>query len=109
MPEEEKAFATDYDGPWKDALDFAPGLLLQHTEEPMKYVSFAERQGIEKGALQGLRSVLEAKFGAEGVALLERLGEISDLVRLDTLTREAALARSLDEIRGRFENSNGDS
>jgi hypothetical protein len=29
MPEEEKLFATDFDGPWKDALDLAPGLFLK--------------------------------------------------------------------------------
>jgi hypothetical protein len=29
MSEEETPFVTDYDGPWKDALDFAPGLFLQ--------------------------------------------------------------------------------
>jgi hypothetical protein len=28
MTEEEKPFATDYDGPWKEALDFAPQLFL---------------------------------------------------------------------------------
>jgi hypothetical protein len=28
-------------------------LFRQHTEEPMKYVSFAERQGIEKGFEKG--------------------------------------------------------
>jgi hypothetical protein len=28
MPDEEK-FATDFDGPWKDALDFAPELFLK--------------------------------------------------------------------------------
>ena len=43
-------------------------LFRQHAEEPMKYVSYAERLGIEKGIEQGevlrarksLRSVLEA-------------------------------------------------
>jgi hypothetical protein len=29
MTEEEKPFATDYDGPWKEALDFAPRLFLE--------------------------------------------------------------------------------
>jgi hypothetical protein len=29
MTEEEKPFATDYDGPWKEALDFAPELFLK--------------------------------------------------------------------------------
>ena len=29
MTEEEVPFATDYDGPWKDALDFAPALFLK--------------------------------------------------------------------------------
>jgi hypothetical protein len=29
MTEEEKPFATDLDGPWKDALDFAPELFLK--------------------------------------------------------------------------------
>jgi hypothetical protein len=30
MTEEEKHVATDYDGPWKEALDFAPNLFLEH-------------------------------------------------------------------------------
>src|SRR4051812_16686731 len=29
MAEAEPRFATDYDGPWKDALDFAPELFLR--------------------------------------------------------------------------------
>src|SRR5262249_44650612 len=74
-------------------------LYRQHVEEPMKYVSFAERQGIEKGARKSLESVLDAKFGAEGKALIERLAETTDLDRLDSLTRAAAVARSLDDIR----------
>ena len=77
----------------------------------MKYVSYAERQGLEKGIEQGakksLRTVLEAKFGAEGTALMERLGETSDLDRLDSLTRAAAVAASLEDIRGLFEAPNG--
>jgi hypothetical protein len=86
-------------------------LYRQHTEEPMKYVSFAERSGIEQGEIKrartSLKSVLEAKFGAEGLALFERLGEITDLDRLDALTRAAAVALSPDQIRDLFEPPNG--
>jgi hypothetical protein len=82
-------------------------LYRQHAEEPMKYVSFAEREGIEKGVLKSLRAVMEAKFGSEGLALVERLGETTDLARLDALTRAAAVAQSVEEVRGQFETSNG--
>jgi hypothetical protein len=90
-------------------------LYRKHTEEPMKYVSFAERQGIEKGIEKGiergarkaLETVMEAKFGPEGKALVQRLGESTDLARLDALTRAAALALSLDDVRRDFEAPNG--
>jgi hypothetical protein len=38
-----------------------------------------------------------------------RLAESTDLDRLDALTRAAAVARSLDDIRALFEASNGKS
>jgi hypothetical protein len=86
-------------------------LYRQHAEEPMKYVSFAERQGIEKGekqeARKNLRAVMNAKFGADGIALVDALGEGADLARLESLLTAAALARSFDDIRADFESTNG--
>jgi hypothetical protein len=81
----------------------------------MKYVSFAERQGIEKGIEKGekrrarksLETVMEAKFGPEGKALVQRPDESTDLDRLDALTRAAALALSLDDVRRDFEAPSG--
>jgi hypothetical protein len=86
-------------------------LSRQHTEEPMKYVSFAEQQGIEKGEMQGARKTLEAimaaKFGEEGKALVQSLGEHTDLARLNALSCAAALTSSLDDLRAGFETPNG--
>ncbi len=65
------------------------------------------KKGIEEGAFKGLRAVMEAKFGAEGLALVERLVESMDLARLDALTRAAALARSVEDIRAQFGTPNG--
>jgi hypothetical protein len=84
-------------------------------EHPMTYISFAERygreQGIEQGEVQGARKTLEAimtaKFGAEGTALVQRLGQTADLARLNELSCAAALAISLDDVRALFENHNG--
>ena len=73
----------------------------------MKYVSFAERQGIKKGARKILEAAMEAKFGAEGKALVQRLYQSTDLARLEALARAAALAGSLDEARSHFEGPNG--
>ena len=65
MTEEEKPFATDYDGPWKEALDFAPRLFLARfqstisqeidwTEEPrsldeeLRRMSTQDQEGIRR-------------------------------------------------------------
>ncbi len=90
-------------------------LYRQHAEEPMNYVSFAEREGIKKGIeqgeIQGARKILEtvmaAKFGDKGRAMVLRLSQTTDLARLNALSRAAALATSLDDIRAAFERPNG--
>jgi hypothetical protein len=79
-------------------------------EGTMSYISFAERQGIEKGIeqgeraglLRGLRALLEARFGPEGAALVDRLGEQPEPGRIESLTRVASTVRTLDELRPHF-------
>jgi hypothetical protein len=73
----------------------------------MKYVSFAERQGELQEARKNLLAVMKAKFGDEGIALVDSLGEGADQARLESLLTAAALALTLDEVRGRFHPSNG--
>jgi hypothetical protein len=81
--------------------------IRQHAEKPMKYVSFAERQGELQEARKNLAAVMAAKFGAEGTALVQRLGETTTLARLEGLLCAAALARSLEDVRAQFETPNG--
>lgn len=80
----------------------------------MTYISYAERKGMEKGLEKGLeqgraegirlglRAIVETKFGAAGVALVDQLPETTDVAKLDGLTRAAAKATTLDDLRPLF-------
>jgi hypothetical protein len=60
-------------------------------------------------AKKTLRTVMKAKFGDEGTALVDSLGEGADQARLESLLTAAAVALTLDEVRGHFHLSNGNS
>ncbi len=79
----------------------------QHTEDPMKYVSYAERTGAVRGAKHILRTMMKAKFGEEGAALVDSLSEGIDYPQLETLTTEAVLKNDLKDLRPLFHSGNG--
>jgi hypothetical protein len=73
----------------------------------MKYVSYAERTGEVKGAKKSLRTLMKAKFGEEGAALVDSLDEGIDFLRLESLITAAGLKNDLDELRPLFHSTNG--
>jgi hypothetical protein len=75
----------------------------KHMEDPMKYVSFAEREGTRKG----LRALMKAKFGEEGAALVDSLPEGIDQPQMIDLTTAAGMKSDLEEIRLLFHSTNG--
>ncbi len=79
----------------------------------MAYVTSIERMGREEGLAEGLvagceegltstregvRRVVETRFGAVPASLEQRIGAIGDLVTLNALLVKAAVASSLEDI-----------
>jgi hypothetical protein len=68
-------------------------------EKKMPFVNFIERRALEKGRLDGLESLLRARFGAEGLELMPELRQIHDHELLLKILRRAETAVSPDEVR----------
>jgi len=83
-------------------------------DETMTYILYAERKGLKEGRLKGLKegiqkgikkgkieglqkaivSVLEVKFGAVDPSVLEAIGKIESLEKLEELLHQAKIAQS---------------
>jgi hypothetical protein len=97
-------------------------LLKYEKEVNMQYISTAERIGMEKGRLQGrkegkqegrlegkiegklegildsLQTVLEVKFGVDGLAVYKKVKKIKELDTLKTVLEAIKIAKSPDEV-----------
>ena len=66
-----------------------------------------QKAGLERGRLEALRGTLaaglEAKFGASGAQLKERVASIEDPARLDKLVVAFAMAPSIADFMREFE------
>lgn len=68
-------------------------------EQRLTYVTSWERLSRAEGLLDGLAVVLELKFGAEGVALLPELRQITDPAILQQVGERIKTASSVDDLR----------
>lgn len=76
-------------------------------EKRMPFVTYAERvgfrkgeeKGLQKGLLQGIESLLEVKFGDEGVGLFPEVGQQTDPNVLEKLLQFIKTATNLDDVR----------
>ncbi len=59
-------------------------------------------KGVEKGRYSAIRLMLDARFGGEGSALMERVGTIHDAALLDKLLVTVGTAKSLEEVRSQL-------
>jgi hypothetical protein len=68
-------------------------------EKQMPYITSIERSAMRKGLLEGLETVLDVRFGEEGLKLLPELREVRDYEVLQAVLRAAKRAASPDELR----------
>jgi len=62
-----------------------------------------EQRGVERGRkqeiLSNIATILEVKFGSEGLELMPRINQISDLERLQEILRSIVVANTIAESR----------
>jgi hypothetical protein len=64
-----------------------------------------EERGFRRAIQNAIQDGLEAKFGAEGLAIMPRIREIKDADRLRELLKLAWTASSLKEFQGQIQES----
>ncbi len=127
------------EGKWYNLIDWILPLPADREQQvfqrmqgvnPMSFITYAERRGMEKGIEKGreegmekgiekgreegkeegertallrtLRAGLKAKFGEEGEALLTQLPEQTSIARLDELSVHVIVATTIDSLRPLF-------
>jgi len=74
-------------------------LMDYEREVNMQYITTAERIGMEKGILLGsLQTVLEMKFGADGLNIYPSIKQIQKTDRLKKILQAAKSAKSPEEV-----------
>lgn len=58
-----------------------------------------EKTGERKGLLEGIELALEIKFGAEGLALKDKINRIEDIKKIKLITKVIKIAKNADEIK----------
>ena len=61
-----------------------------------------EEIGIRKGKLEGIEALLEVKFGANGLSLMEDIGKISDVEKLSQVQQRIKKVKTLEELRSKL-------
>lgn len=56
------------------------------------------QRGCREGIISAIEKVLEVKFGAEGLQLMSRISEISDLDRLQEINCTIAMTGTIEEL-----------
>ena len=65
----------------------------------MKFVSFAEQVGLEKGRKEAIALGLRLKFGPAGSALMPQVEKVKELDALQAICEAIEPAVSLDDVR----------
>ena len=63
------------------------------------------KKGREEGLKSGIRTVLKARFGDEGLRLMDEIKSLHDAALLDTILDLAGEASTLDELRNSWKQS----
>ena len=62
------------------------------------------KKGIRTGKLEGIEALLEVKFGANGLSLMDDIRKISDVEKLTQVQQLIKKAQTLEELRSNFKN-----
>jgi hypothetical protein len=98
---------SDFDSPWKEALEYFFSHFQWEEEQRMPYVTSIERlakeEGIEQGRWENIQEniaiSLQVRFGASGKRLTAKVRKITDLDQLRALFQTILKAESLAEVR----------
>ncbi len=71
----------------------------QQYEEVEKVLTTYERRGIEKGIEQGIEAMLQFRFGAAGLAMMEEIRPLSDVALLTKILEQATLVSTPEDLR----------
>ena len=63
-----------------------------------------EEIGIRKGKLEGIEALLEVKFGANGLSLIDDIRKFSDMEKLSQIQQLIKKAKTLKELRNNLKN-----
>ncbi|XHR80966.1 MAG: hypothetical protein ACFKPT_22375 [Gloeotrichia echinulata GP01] len=58
-----------------------------------------EARAEARGIISSIRTILEAKFGSEGLEFMPQISQISDLDQLQGILRSVILANTFEELR----------
>ena len=62
------------------------------------------KKGIRTGKLEGIEALLEVKFGANGLSLMDDIGKISEVEKLSQVQQLIKKAKTLEELRSDLKN-----
>ena len=86
-----------------EAQRFDTDIRAFEREKQMPFITPRERdwlaQGEARGNINGLEAVLDIRFGADGLALMPRVRQITDPAALESLLRASKIAPDLDALR----------
>lgn len=68
-------------------------------DKKMPYITSVEQRGIERGILESIATVLEIKFGAEGLEILPEISQIQDVDVLRAVLTGIKTKNTLQELR----------
>ena len=69
-----------------------------------KGIRKGEEIGIRKGKLEGIEALLEVKFGANGLSLIDDIRKFSDMEKLSQIQQLIKKAKTLKELRNNLKN-----
>jgi predicted transposase YdaD len=70
-----------------------------YQEIEQRGIRIGEERGRRENFLANIATILEARFGSEGLELMPQIAQISDLERLQEILRSIVVANTIEELR----------
>jgi hypothetical protein len=80
-------------------IEFREQLTQYQEEKRMPFINTFEELGMERGLIQGIETILEARFPDASSQLMSEIRPIADLEQLKKILRAAVTVASPDELR----------
>lgn len=70
-----------------------------YQEIEQRGIRIGEERGRRENFLANIATILEVRFGSEGLELMPQIAQISDLERLQEILRSIVVANTIEELR----------